>query len=394
MTPDPSTSDDALDVTVDESGAWKRRLTVTVPQPRVEEERGRIRQQLGQRLDIDGFRPGKVPPQIVEQRFGSTIDDRAVQAVVSDTFREALRQEELEPIGEPEIDDIRFLADDRLSYEIVVEIMPRLELDRVGGFQVERPEPEAEEEEIDEVLQHLREDHATWRPADRSPEDGDMVTVRIRPADREDPLGADDEYQFEIGEGNALPDIEDAITTLEPGQRETFDVHFPEALREEGQAEDRELEIELRDVKEAELPELDDDFARQIGDFESLDELRDAVREDVLAHHRDQAENEVRERLMDNVIEANPFEVPDSMVEDYMERMIDAPEDADPAELEQARQQLRPRAERQIKRHLIIEHLTEREGLEATDEEVDERIEEIAEAEGMEPGQVRRQLAR
>lgn len=394
MTPDPSTSDDALDVTVDESGAWKRRLTVTVPQPRVEEERGRIRQQLGKRLDIDGFRPGKVPPQIVEQRFGSTIDDRAVQAVVSDTFREALQQEELEPVGEPEIDDIRFLADDRLSYEIVVEIMPRLELDRVGGFQVERPEPEADEEEIDEVLQHLREDHATWRPADRSPEDGDMVTVRIRPADREEPLSADDEYQFEVGEGNALPDIEDAITTLEPGQRETFDVHFPEALREEGQAEDRELEIELRDVKEAELPELDDDFARQIGEFESLDELRDAVRDDVLAHHRDEAENEVRERLMDNVIEANPFEVPDSMVEDYMERMIDAPEDADPAELEQARKQLRPRAERQIKRHLVIEHLTEREGLEATDEEVDERIEEIAGAEGMEPGQVRRQLAR
>lgn len=394
MTPDSSTSDDALDVTVDESGAWKRRLTVTVPQPRVEEERGRVRQQLGKRLDIDGFRPGKVPPQIVEQRFGSTIDDRAVQAVVSDTFREALQQEELEPIGEPEIDDIRFLADDRLSYEIVVEIMPRLELDRVGGFQVERPEPEADQEEIDEVLQHLREDHATWRPADRSPEDGDMVTVRIRPADREEPLNADDEYQFEVGEGNALPDIEDAITTLEPGQRETFDVHFPDALREEGQAEDRELEIELRDVKQAELPELDDDFARQIGEFESLDELRDAVRDDVLAHHRDQAENEVRERLMDNVIEANPFEVPDSMVEDYMERMIDAPEDADPAELEQARQQLRPRAERQIKRHLIIEHLTEREGLEATDEEVDERVEEIAGAEGMEPGQVRRQLAR
>ena len=97
---------------------------------------------------------------------------------------------------------------------------------------------------------------------------------------------------------------------------------------------------------------------------------------------------------MDHVIEANPFEVPESMVEDYMDRMLDAPDDVDPEELEQARQQVRPRAERQIKRHLILERLTEREGLEATEDEVDERIREIADAEGLEPGAVRRQLAR
>jgi len=391
---DSTTAERTLEITVDEPGAWKRRLTVVVPEARVEEERRRVRTQLAKRLDIDGFRPGKVPPQIVEQRFGSSIDDRAVQSLVSETFREALEQEELEPIGEPEISDIRFLADDRLSYEIEVEIMPSIELDRVGGFKVERPGIEVGAEEVDQILEQLREDEATWRPADRQPEAGDLVTVRIRPADREEELSSEDEYQFEMGEGNALPDIEDAISTLEPGRRETFDVHFPEALREEGQAEDRELEIELRDVKEAELPPLDDELASRVGDFESLEELRDAVRDDAEAHHRDEAENEVRERLMDHVIEANPFEVPESMVEDYVSRMLDAPEDVDPEELEEARQQVRPRAERQIKRHLILERLTEREGLEATEDEVDERIREIAEAEGVEPGEVRRQLTR
>jgi len=391
---DSTTAERTLEITVDEPGAWKRRLTVVVPEARVEEERRRVRTQLAKRLDIDGFRPGKVPPQIVEQRFGSSIDDRAVQSLVSETFREALEQEELEPIGEPEISDIRFLADDRLSYEIEVEIMPSIELDRVGGFKVERPGIEVGAEEVDQILEQLREDEATWRPANRQPEAGDLVTVRIRPADREEELSSEDEYQFEMGEGNALPDIEDAISTLEPGRRETFDVHFPEALREEGQAEDRELEIELRDVKEAELPPLDDELASRVGDFESLEELRDAVRDDAEAHHRDEAENEVRERLMDHVIEANPFEVPESMVEDYVSRMLDAPEDVDPEELEEARQQVRPRAERQIKRHLILERLTEREGLEATEDEVDERIREIAEAEGVEPGEVRRQLTR
>lgn len=394
MTSDSTTAEKGLDVTVDEPGAWKRRLTVIVPEARVQEERGRVRSRLAKQLDLDGFRQGKVPPQIVEQRFGPTIDDQTVQSLVSETLREAFRQEEIEPIGDPEISDIGFLADDRLRYEIEVEIMPRIELDRVGGFKVEQPATEVDPDEVDQVLERLREDEATWRPAEREPRDGDMVTVRIRPADREEELSSDDEYQFEMGDGNALPDIEDAISTLEPGERETFDVHFPEALREEGQAEDRELEIELRDVKEAELPPLDDELASRVGDFESLEELREAVREDVEAHHRDEAENEVRERLMDHVIEANPFEVPESMVEDYMDRMLDAPDDVDPEELEQARQQVRPRAERQIKRHLIIERLTEREGLEATEDEVDERIREIADAEGLEPGAVRRQLAR
>lgn len=394
MTPDTNTADASLDVTVDEIGAWKRLLTVTVPEGRVDDERSRIRDELGQRLDLDGFRPGKVPPQLVEQRFGSTIDDRTVQSLVSDTLREALRREEMEPIGEPEISGIQFRPDDSLTYEIEVEIMPRIELDRVGGFQVERPDVEVDEEEVDEVLERLREDEATWRPAEKRPEEGDLVTVRIRPADREEELSSDDEYQFEVGEGNALPDIEDAIGTLRPGERDTFDVHFPEALREEGQAEDRQLEIELRDVKEAELPPLDDELAGTIGDFESVEELREAVREDVRSHHREEAENRVRERLMDHVLEANPFEVPESMVEDYVDRMLDAPEDVDPEELEEARRQVRPRAERQIKRHLVLERLTEREELEATRDELDERLREIADTEGVEPDEVRRQLSR
>ncbi len=394
MSTDSTTAEKGLDITVEEPGAWKRRLTVIVPEDRVQEERSRVRSQLAKRLDIDGFRQGKVPPQIVEQRFGPTIDDQTVQSLVSDTLREAFRREGIEPIGDPEISDIGFLADDRLRYEVAIEIMPRIELGRVGDFRVEQPEVEVDPDEVDQVLERLREDEATWRPADREPGDGDLVTVRIRPDDRDEELSADDEYQFEMGDGNALPDIEEAISTLEPGERGTFDVHFPEALREEGQAEDRELEIELRDVKEAELPRLDDEFASRVGEFDSLEELREAVREDVEAHHRDEAENEVRERLMDHVIEANPFEVPESMVEDYMDRMLDAPEDVDPEELEQARQQVRPRAERQIKRHLILDRLTEREELEATEDEVDERIREIADAEGMEPGAVRRQLAR
>lgn len=394
MTPEPTPTSSGLDVAVEERDAWERRLTITVPRERVDRARREIRDELGGRLDLDGFRQGKVPPEIVERRLSSLIDERTVQSLVSEAYREALTRKDLDPLGEPEVGNVQYRQGEELTFQVEVEVMPRLELDRVGGFQVDRPDVEVSEDEVDEVLDQLRGEHATWRPADRRPREGDLVRVRIARADRQEPPSVDDEYEFELGEGQALPDIEEAIRSLGPGEGDTFDVRFPEEVREEGQPEVRSLRVELQEVKEKELPPVDDALASRVGDFESVEALREAIREDVREHHREEAENAVREQLVDRVIEANPFEVPGVMVDNFLDRMIDAPDDADPQQVEAARRELRPRAERQIKRHLILEHLREREGLEATSEEVDARIEEIAEARSVDPGRVRRQLAR
>lgn len=388
-------TEDAIDVAVEEQGAWQRRLTVTVPKSRVERAQERARDDIRKRADLDGFRKGKVPPEIIEQKFGGLIREQAVQSLLSDTFQEALARKEINPLGQPEVSDVGFGPDGALTYKIDVEIVPRIELDRVGGFQVERPEVTVSEEEVDEVLERLREEHATWRPAEKRPATGDLVSVRIAPAEREEPLNSSDEYQFELGEGHALPEIEEAIKELEPGEREVFDIVFPAELREDVQEDEvRRMEIELRGVKEKELAPVDEHLADQAGDFETVEDLRDAIREDVRAHHREEAENAVREQLMDHVLEANPFQVPASMVDDYLDRMIDAPDGADPDEVESTRQQLRPQAERQIKRHLVLERLAEREGFEASDEEVERRIRDMAEAREVDPDQLRRRLAR
>lgn len=386
---------DGLDVAVEELEAWKRRLTITVKPERVARTRERIREELAGQVNLKGFRKGHVPPRIIEERFGPVVDERTVQSLVDQAYREAMAREELDPIGEPRVGNVQYDRGESLTFQAEVEIMPAVRLDRVGGFRVERPEIEVEDEEVTEVLDRLRDEHASWRPADRAPEEGDLVSVRIGPAEKEEELGESDQYRFELGQGYALEEVEDCITTLEPGESGVFDVTFPEDFDDQSMAgREQRLRIELHEVKKKELPPLDDELASQVGDFRDLEALRDAVREDVYRHHEEEAERAVREQLVDGLIEANPFEVPEAMVSSYLDQVIDAPEDAPEEEVAAARQQVRPQAERQIKRHLILDRLVEREGLEATDAEVDERVQELAEERDSSPAAIRRQLAR
>lgn len=398
MTPDTTDESeheaDGVDVTVQERGAWKRTLTITVDPDRVAETRDQIRQELAGQLNLKGFRKGHVPPKIVEQRYGPVVDERTVQSLVDRAYREAVDTESLDPIGEPEVHDVQYREGASLVFQVDVEIMPTLELERTGGFRVERPDVTVTDDEMDEILDRLRDEHASLKPVDRSPREGDEVSVRIGPAD-DGSLSDSDQYRFELGEGYALPGVEEAIRSMSPGESGTFEVEFPDDSEDADEAgESRHLRIELREVKTKEPPPLDDAFAGRVGDHQDLAGLRNAVREDIHRHKEEEAENQVREQLLEGIIEANPFEVPEAMVEDYLDRVIDAPPEAPEEKVKAARQEFRPRAKRQIKRHLILSRLVEREGMEATDQEVDERIGRMAEEREVEPARMRRQLAR
>lgn len=421
-----------ISVAVEEREAWKRRLTITVPQERVARARQRERDRLRRTVRLKGFRKGKVPPRLIEERYGPVIDERTVSRLVEDSYREALEDEELLPIGDPEFGDVRYRSGESLTFEVEFDVMPAIRLERVGGFRVERPEVELDEGEVEDVLERLRGEHAILEPVERRPEEGDVVSVRItrlgeaagdggtaEVADAgEEPAAASAEaateagtaggtpaegaaaeeggrpYRFELGAGYAIPAVEEAIRTLEPGRAGEFDVTFPEDFDDdELRGATRRLRIDLVDVKARRLPDLDDAFASEVGDFDSIDALREAIREDVRDHHEEEAERTLRERLVDAIIEANPFDVPPALVESYLDQVIEAPEDADPAEVEAARRQLAPSAERRIKRHLILDRLVEREGFEATDEELEARLASAAEQRGVSPADLRRRLA-
>jgi trigger factor len=232
------------------------------------------------------------------------------------------------------------------------------------------------------VLERVREQNGVWRPEESgSPADRDLVSVKIL---RIDGAGAPLEdaewrdYDFVLGQGDAIPDIEAAIKGLEPGGTGEFDVTFPDDFPDEGRrgAVER-VRIELTGRRVLDLPALDDDLAKQVGDFESLDDLKTKIRADMEREAQDASESGVRSRLLDLLIEANPFDVPHSMVDRYATAVIGdqgIPDDRKAEVLER----IRPEAERAVKRLLVVDRVAEKEGLSATDDEIDARVEEIA----------------
>jgi trigger factor len=385
-----------LQISVEEEERWRRRMLVTVPASIVQEEEHKAARQLASRARLKGFRKGRVPARVIESRFGGALRQEALDKLVGAAYRQALQAQELRPISEGQVEDLRYAPQEDLSFAITFDVEPVFELERLGGFVVERPAAGVPDEQVDRVLARIQEQNGVWQPADEGkPEVKDLVTVKItRLGTDDEPADEPREYELVLGQGDAIPDIEDAIKTLEPGGRAAFDITFPDDFPdEERRGKQERVLIELTSRRVLDVPELDDDLARQVGDFESLDELRTKVREDMEKEAADQAEGVVRSRLLDLIIEANPFEVPASMVGRYVDSVIgDGHEEIPRERLQELRERIRPEAERAVKRILLIERVAETQGLTATEDDIDARIEEIAAANNTDAAKVYAQL--
>lgn len=374
----------SLNIEVQEGERWRRTVSVTVPAETVSAERRRIAANLAGRLKIPGFRSGRVPASVVEKRYGGALNRELLDQIVGDVYKEAIRLHDLKPISQGEVEDLDWQPEQDMVFTISFDVQPSFELPRVGGFSVERARVQVQDDEVDRVLERLREQNGSWAPAeDGRAEEGDLVSVTVTRLEDGEVLGEPQDYDLLLGDGDAIPDVEAAIQTLAPGEDGTFVVTFPEDFPNEARrGEQEELRILLRERKIRELPEVDDAFARSVGDFEDLAALRARILEDLTGEAENQAESEVRARLLDFVVEANPFEVPRTMVDRYVDSVMGRREGMDEEVLAQVREQMRPQAERAVRRILVVERLGETQSLQATEDEIDERIERIAERSG------------
>jgi trigger factor len=387
MTIDPST----LQIDVEEQENWRRRLSVTVPAGQVQTERSKIIKKLGGKLKLPGFRSGKVPAQVVEQRFGQAVDQELLDNVIGEAYRAALDMESLEPISQGQMEDLEYEPREPLTFSISFDVQPRFDVSRVGGFAVQRPKIEVAEEDVQRVLERLREQQGMWKPEEGgAPEEGDQVAVHIWRLENGEPVDEGKPYELVLGGGEALPDVEDAIRTLAVGETGDFTVTFPDDFPdEERRGEKQHLRIVLESRRSRELPELDDEFARSLSeDFPDLDTVKEKVREDLAKEAAQQEESAVRAQLVEQILEANPFEVPRSMVERYMDSTLGDTSKLDPEMVSQTRESLRPEAEKAVKRILLVDRIAELQGLRADEDEVDDRIQAIAEANDVPPAQV------
>ncbi|MBT8488104.1 MAG: trigger factor [Gemmatimonadetes bacterium] len=384
-----------LQISVEEDERWRRRMSVTVPASVVQAEERKAAQQLASRARLKGFRKGKVPAKVIESRFGGSLRQEALDTLIGAAYREALALEELRPISEGEIENLDYQPEQDLTFSIAFDVEPTFDISRVSGFAVERVAPPVTDEQIDEVLGRIQEQNGVWQPLDEgTPKVKDLVSVKISKLDDDDELEDEGrDYDLVVGQGDAIPDIEQAIQTLQPGESGDFDIGFPDDFPDEDRRGDSErVRIELSSLRTMDLPDLDDDLASQVGDFETMDELKAKIREDMEEEARKQADAQVRGRLLDLIIEANHFDVPESMVRRYSDGLIGDQPNVPEEQLAQFREQIRPQSEQAVKRILVIERIAEVHGLAATDDDLDARIEEIAEANNTDAAKVYAQL--
>jgi trigger factor len=377
-----------LQVTVEEGERWRRTLSITVPQDLVQAERQAALRKLSSQIQLPGFRKGRIPAAIVEKRFGGAVTQELVDRVVGEAYRAVLQEKDLRPISEGEVSKVEFADETDLTFHVGFDVSPQITLAHTTGFAVERPQYTVGDNEVEQVLERVREQHGTWVPTEEGkPEVGDQVHVRIQrlAVEGDEPRP----YQFVLGKNEAIPDVESAIQTLEVGGEGTFTVTFPDDFPTEARrGESDELRIFLDARKRMELPELTDELAKQVGPFETVQELRARVREDLEKEAGQEVEAAIRAQLLQRLVEANPFDLPVSMIDQYIQSMIGEERKLTPEQRIEARAQLGEEAELAVKRYLVVESYAVQKGLHATSEELDARIEEMAERAGTNPGEL------
>ena len=386
-----------LQVTVTEGERCHRSVEVEVPGEFVAAEQGAVLRKYASRVKLKGFRKGKAPARVILQHHGGDIHRETVDRAVQKACRQALDSRGLHPVSDVDVTDLRYTGDDTLSFKASFEVRPEVNLGRLGGFRLERPPVTVPDGAVEGILERLRKERAVWRTAENGrPEPGDSVTVLLTQLESaSDDGGGDDARQYDLvlGEEQALPDVEDAIRTLTVGDANEFDVAFPDDHPDEDRAGTRhQLKIELVSRRVPELPDLDDAFAGSLGDFDDLAALRARIGEDIERDAKARAETEFRERLLNMVVEANPFDVPDTMVETYTDALLSDAGDLEPEKLEQLRNELRPASEFAVRRELLVERIVDEYGLRASEQEVGERVREIARQTGQSPSAVRSRL--
>jgi trigger factor len=371
-----------LQISLQEGERWRRHMSVTIPAAIVQEEERQAARQLASRANLKGFRKGRVPSKVIESRFSGALRQETLDKLISAAYRQALQVNELRPISEGELEDFSYEPEADLTFAIAFDVEPVFEVETLGGFVVERPTQPITDEQIEAVLGRIQEQNGVWQPAEEgTPEEKDMVSVKIARLEDAEPVDEGRDYELVVGQGDAIPDIDAAIRTLEPGSSGDFDITFPEDFADESRrGESERIRITLTSRRVLDVPELDDELARQVGDFETFEELTTKIREDMEKEAAQQADQVVRGRLLDFIVEANPFDVPASMVARYADSIIGDPNDIPEERLAEFREQIRPEAERAVKRILMIERIAEVHGLAADDDAIDARIEEIAEA--------------
>ena len=375
-----------------EADTCRRELEFTVEWDEVEKDVARVANGFRRQARLPGFRPGKAPAALVRSRYWKDIKEEVLKNLLPRVFWDKAREEGLKVIGSPNLTDLHFENGEPVKFQTEFDIYPEFALGEYRRIEVPYSEPEVFDGEVDIELEHLREQNASYRNLDPRPlADGDIAVLKLtgEPLDG-GPKVEQNEMMITIGEAETLPEFSENLRGKSPGDTAEFNVKYPDDYGTEKLAgKTLAFHAEVLEMRKKELPELDDDFAQDAGNYSSLEELKNQIREAIGTHRRRIAAGAAKNKLVDALVDRHRFPVPETMVDRQIatraERQLRALEeqgvDSSKIDLDwrQIREREKPLAERDVRASLILERIADEEDIQVGSDELDEPIRQYAE---------------
>jgi trigger factor len=384
--------------------ATQKTLTIEIPVDVVAAEINRVAKGYTKQARIPGFRPGKVPTTLVKQRFKEQILHDVAHGLIPRAVDEALQERGIEPVDTPNIKDVALEEGQPLTFTAAIETVPPFDVGDLSTIEATRHATDVNDEAVEKTLQQLRQRGAKHEPVEnRGVEDGDTVVLDIERKDAEGKPDRHEDVSLELGSPANPPGFDAQLLGLRTGETKTFTTHFPEDYTVKEMANtDVEYTVMVKDIRRKVLPELDDEFAKDLGAFESLSALRDRVRADLLQESEEHARQHLRTDVLKQLSDRVTFDLPPSLVEREMDRRIEefasrlVQQNVDPRQAGidwgQFRESQRDPARASVASALALDEIARREGLTVSAEDVDKEIERFAVRAGRTPAALRAQL--
>jgi trigger factor len=368
----------------------KHELEVSIPADAVEAETGKVAKTFQDRARLPGFRPGKAPASLIRKSFAGDIRQKVLENLVPRFFNARAEEENLRVVGTPSISDVHFHEGESLHFKARFEVYPEFELSEYKGVEIPYKQPEVTGEDVEKRVEELRESKATYVNEDPRPvRDGDYAVVSLESIAGAEPPIKSDEVVVLIGGPETLAGFTENLRDASPGDEKEFDVVYPEDYGKENLAgKTVRFHTVLKGLRRRELPEINDDFAQDLGDFRTLDELKEALKKSIYAQREAEAQREARDKLVDKLVDANEFPVPEAFVERQIENRVEqrlqslAAQGVDTKSFHldwsKIKEAQRDAALREVKASLILSKVAQRESIGVTNDEVDREVERIA----------------
>ena len=357
----------------------------------------KVYKQTRSRFSIPGFRKGKVPRKIIEMNYGAEVFyEDAINEILPDQYEKAIEELKLEPVDRPHVDVDEIKKDENILVKIHVDVKPEVELGDYKTIEIEKVEYEVTEEAIDAEIQNVQNSNSRMIDAsDRQVKEGDILTIDYKgfAGDDQFPGGTAEDQQLEIGSNQFIPGFEEQLIGKNKDEEVEVNVTFPEDYHEESlQAKEVIFKVTIKEIKEKELPELDDEFAKDVSEYDSFEDYKNSIKEKLAKELENQEKIETENKLVEKLVEISQVDIPQGMIDaqvdnelnDFAQRLqmqglnIDQYMELTGSDIEAMKDQFKPMAEKRVNSDLVLEAMAKKEEIEVSDEDIDEELSLLA----------------